>query len=118
MNRGVKAFALPRRYRVAQSIDDAAVKAEALRLGLLPKLTAELAKRAGQRCAAAVVKDGDRAVAIFAWAGFASATDNGWSSIAVSPVCRETVDWLITVARKVSGASGIGFLKGGAPWQN
>lgn len=118
MSAAVNMVLLPGGHRVVGSDDDAAVKAEALRLGLLPALSAALKKRTGQRGAAALARDGDRLVAIIAWAGFPSDADNGWASLSVTPACEETSTWLVAVAHRMIDATGVRFMEGGAPWRN
>jgi hypothetical protein len=118
MTERVNTLLLPAGHRVLRNDDDASVKAEALRLGLLPTLSAELNKRRGQRGAAALARDGDRLVAILAWAGFASETDNGWTSLSVTPGCEETAEWLVALAHRLIEKPDVRLLEGGAPCRN
>lgn len=112
MTERVNVVLLPAGYRVVRNEDDASVKAEALRLGVLDALNAQLNARDGQRAAAALARDRDRLVAILAWAGFESDVDNGWTSLAVTPACDETVDWLVAVAHQIIEVADVRMLEG------
>ena len=117
MSKAVKVMVSPTGERFVTNEDDARAKAEALRLGLLPSITAALRKHEGrQRCASGLVRDGDRLVAIIAWQGFASEKDNGWISVTATPACEKTADKLVELARQLTNATSIRFVEGGAPW--
>ena len=79
---------------------------------------AALRERPAQRGAAALTRDGDRLLAIAAWAGFASEEDNGWASLSVTPTCNETADWLVAVAHRMNNATGMRFPERSSPWKN
>lgn len=101
MSDAVKALTLPTGERIVSEEDDAKAKADALRLGLLPKIEASLRRYEGRsRCAAAIVHDGNRMVAIIAWRGFASAIDNGWVSVSASPPTLIAAVYLERLARR------------------
>ncbi|MEA3212343.1 MAG: hypothetical protein QOE70_5400 [Chthoniobacter sp.] len=112
MIEGVNVMLPPAGYRVVRNGDDASVKAEAQRLGVLTALNTQLNARAGQRAAAALARDGDRLVAILAWAGFESNVDNGWASLAVTPACDATADWLVAVAHQIIDVADVQMLEG------
>ena len=118
MTHAVNEVHLPGGYRVVGNHDDTSVKAEALRLGVLSALSAELRKTTGQRGAVVLARDGDRLVAIAAWAGFASAVENGWASVSVTPVCEETAAWLVAIAHRLVDGDGMRMLERSAPWRN
>ena len=103
--------------RLVSELDDTAAKAEALRLGLLPGMLEVLAKRSGQRGVAGVARDGDRIVAIIAWEGFKSPTDNGWGSLAISPATEANAAWLSAVAHRIVQADSI-RMQGANPCRN
>ena len=77
-----------------------------------------LQERAAQRGAAVLTRDGDRLLAIVAWAGFASEEDNGWASLSVTPACNETADWPAAVAHRMINGTGMRFLERSSPWKN
>lgn len=118
MSRAVKIYEMPGGERLVTNADDASAKAEALRLGMLSALEAALRKHEGQRCASAIARDGDRIVAIIAWAGFAEASENGWVSITATPACEKTADWLVRAAHRLIERPTIRHVEGGVPWKN
>jgi len=118
MKASVKVYTFPDGERLVTNADDASAKAEALRLGMLSALEAALRKHDGQRCASAIARDGNRIVAIIAWAGFAAASENGWVSITATPACEKTADWLVRAAHRLIERPAIRFVEGGAPWKN
>lgn len=118
MSKAVKVYELPGGERIVTNADDASAKAEALRLGMLSALEASLRKHEGQRCASAIARDGNRIVAIIAWAGFTAASENGWVSMSATPACERTAGWLVQAAHRLIERPAIRFVEGGAPWQN
>lgn len=114
----VNVVIFPDGTRLVRNDDDAAAKAEALRLGLLPALSAQLRQRTGKRGAAGIARDGDRLVAIIVWAGFESASDNGWITLALTPACEKTAGWLMRITHNLIDATTVQFMEGGAPWRN
>ena len=118
MNTDVKVYDLPGGERIVTDADDTSAKAAALRLGMLSALEASLRKHEGQRCASAIARDGNRMVAIIAWAGFPSASENGWVSLTATPACETTADWLVRAAHRLIERPSIRFVEGGAPWRN
>ena len=95
----------PNGGRLVSNLNDTAAKSEALRLGLLPGMLEALGKRAGQRGVAGVARDGDRIVAIIAWEGFKSPSDNGWGSLSISPATEATASML-----RASRSDGCGWI--------
>ena len=116
MKASVKTYTFPGGERVVTNADDTSAKAEALRLGMLSALEAALRKREGQRCASAITRDGNRIVAVIAWAGFPAASENGWVSLTATPACEKTADWLVRAAHRRIESPAIRFVEGGAPW--
>jgi hypothetical protein len=118
MSAGVNLLMTPEGDPVVWNQDDATAKAEALRLGLLPALSKAVRKVSGSRVGVALGRDGDRLVAIVAWEGFASASENGWASLSVTPACDRTAAWLIQAAQKLANSNAIRWIPGGAAWRN
>ena len=118
MTADVNFLIFPDGKRLVRNPDTAAAKVEALRLGLLPGIMAELRRRSGTRGAAGIARDGDRLVAVIAWEGFKHASDNGWITLTVTPACQKTANWLMAVARTLIDATGPARLEGGSPWRN
>jgi len=118
MSYDVNFLILPSGERLVRSDDEGSAKAQTLRLGLLPALCAQLRSRTGQRGAAGIAWDGDRIVAIVVWAGFASASDNGWITLTATPACEKTADWLVRIAHTLIDATSVQFIEGGSPWRN
>ena len=117
-NNGVNLLIFPDGTRLVRNDDEAAAKAEALRLGLLPDLSAQLRQRKGQRGAAGIARDGDRLVAIVVWAGFEAASDNGWITLTITPACEKTAGWLVRITHNLIDASSVQFIEGGGPCRN
>lgn len=117
MKAGVNMLVPPPGQHVLWSPNDATAKADALRLGLLPSISASLREGTGQRCAAGIVKDGPWLVAIIAWDGFETASDNGWASLSITPACDNAAEWLIGVARTLTSGAKVRMLEGGSQWR-
>jgi hypothetical protein len=118
MSNDVNFVIFPGGERLVRNDDEAAAKAEALRLGLLPELIVQLRSRTGQRGAAGIARDGDRIVAVVVWAGFKSASDNGWITLTATPACEKTADWLVRIAHTLIDATSVQFMERGSPWRN
>jgi hypothetical protein len=118
MKTGVNALRTPDGDPVVWNFDDAAAKADALRLGLLPALSKAVRKGSGSRVRVALGKDGDRLVAIIVWEGFARASENGWASLSVSPACDRTAMWLVQVAQKLANSKNVQPIPGDVSCRN
>ena len=118
MSNDVNFVIFPGGERLVRDDDEVLAKAEALRLGLLPELMAQLRSRTGQRGAAGLARDGDRLVAVVVWAGFAAESDNGWITLTATPACEKTADWLVRIAHTLIDATTVQFIEGGSPWRN
>jgi len=116
MSKAVKVMVCPGGERFVIDEDNARAKAEALRLGVIEILSAELQKVTGSGAASVTMKDGDRLVMIVSWKGFASASENGWASVSVTPANEKTAAWLVMLAHRLAQATEIRMVEGGAPW--
>jgi hypothetical protein len=117
MSDKINCLMLPGGTCIYQDTNDARAQSEALRLGLLPGMMAQLRKRSGQRGVAGLSRDGDRIVAIIAWAGFDAARDNGWATFSISPANEETAGFLSTMAHRMVDADSV-RMEGGPAWRN
>lgn len=104
MRDDVNCLKLPNGAVLRADHNDARARAEALRLGLLPGMMAQLNSRAGTHGVAGVARDGDKVVAVIAWAGFESPTDNGWGTLSISPATDDMAGWLAMLAHRIVGA--------------
>lgn len=119
MTDGVNVVELPGGQRLTGNYEDASVKADALRLGVLPALNAELSKGTGARGAVVMARDGDaRLVAIIGRAGFGSDADNGWTSLSITPATEQTARLLLGFVELLVNVRELRALKGDEPWRN
>jgi hypothetical protein len=118
MRAGVKVFELPGGERIVLDEDNARVRAEALRLGVIEQLSAAICRSSGSRGASIITKDGDRFVAVIVWSGFAKASNNGWASYTVTPANEKTAGWLMDACRFLLDADTVGMLPAAASWRN
>ena len=80
--------------------DDSRVKALALRMGWIERITAEIMNNCGQRFAAGFGTDGDELVAVFRWNGFPNEIDNGWLSYQITPKTEKGVHFIYSMIKK------------------
>jgi hypothetical protein len=119
MSEGDNVTLLPGGGRLVRSEDEAKVKAEALRLGILPEVSAVLKQHRGRpHVAAGIRQEGNRIVAIIAWAGFDAAADNGWMSLTATPACDKTASLLLKIAAELTNARRIQMVEGGSSWRS
>ena len=110
----IQKIAFPDGKRLTVDNDDTKAQAWAVKLGLMPGMTDLLARRSGQRGVAGFARDGERLVAVLAWAGFKSKEDNGWVTFLVSPANDATASWLWTAVNRIVNADT--FCVGATGW--
>ncbi len=76
-------------------------KARAQRLGLFTRIEADLNAQTGTRAAAGVGRDGEKHIAVVAWAGFANPLDNGWATLSITPASNENAAYLAIIVEQI-----------------
>jgi hypothetical protein len=118
MSEDVKVMVCPGGERLVLDEDDARVRAEALRLGVIEQLSAAIRNGTGHRGASTITKDGERFVAIIVWAGFEKPSKNGWASISATPANEKTAGWLMDACRVLINADSVAMFPASASWRN
>ncbi len=98
-------IALPDGGVIYRCNDDAAAKAQALRLGMYPHLMASLGRQTGRRCAACLTYDEDTVLTVIVWEGFEGEHQNGWTALMLPGVSIENHLLMEALIRAVTGAT-------------
>ncbi len=88
----------PGGIELRQCIDDAEVKALAIRLGVYSQILAGVRLN---RTSAAICRDGNTLYAVVLISGCDDPKDNGWVALSTSPAGPEEVDLLVRVVRAI-----------------
>lgn len=98
-------IALPNGGVMYRCNDDAAAKAQALRLGVYPHLMASLKRQTGPHSSACITYEEGAVIAVIVWQGFKEERQNGWTALMIPGISVQHHLLMEALIRAVTGAT-------------